>query len=198
MRVLELFKGTGSVSKFFSNTDYEVVSLDIDKKFNPTICCDILDWDYTIYPKDYFNIIWSSPECKIYSSCQFFHINKKYGGDMENLNKIRVDNYKFVNKVFEIIEYFNPTYWFVENPLNSAIKHAPILSDKPFIVVDYCYFGFDYQKPTRIWTNKKLEKKRCSCRKEGKKHKIRIMNDITQDLERKYSMPQKLLEYLFK
>jgi hypothetical protein len=46
---------------------WEVVSLDILKKFNPTHQCDIMDFVYTQYPRGYFDIIWASPECKVYS-----------------------------------------------------------------------------------------------------------------------------------
>ncbi len=43
LRVLDLFSGTGSVSRVFVDEGYEVVSLDIDPKFNPTIVADVLE-----------------------------------------------------------------------------------------------------------------------------------------------------------
>ena len=47
MKILELFKGTGSITNHFEDMDnVEVISLDILKKYNPTICCDIMDFDY--------------------------------------------------------------------------------------------------------------------------------------------------------
>ena len=49
MKVLELFKGTGSITKYYENTDIEVISLDILQKYNPTICTDIMTWDYKVY-----------------------------------------------------------------------------------------------------------------------------------------------------
>jgi hypothetical protein len=66
-RILILFKGTGSVDALFERLGWEVVSLDILKKFNPTHQCDIMDFVYTQYPRGYFDIIWASPECKVYS-----------------------------------------------------------------------------------------------------------------------------------
>ena len=50
MKVLELFKGSGSISEYFENTDNEIISLDIVSKYLPTICCDIMEWDYKEYP----------------------------------------------------------------------------------------------------------------------------------------------------
>ena len=70
MLVLDLFSGTQSVKKVCDDLGYDYVSLDIDKKSNPTICIDILEWDYkTFFLKGEFkpDIIWASPECKWYS-----------------------------------------------------------------------------------------------------------------------------------
>ena len=103
MRVLELFKGTGSVSKVFADAGCEVVSLDIVPKFNPTHLCDILDFDYKQYQPKHFDIIWASPECKIYSQLQTTNIGAtrkfKTRGD---LDQARQEHSKYVEKVLEI------------------------------------------------------------------------------------------------
>ncbi len=46
MKILELFSGTGSITKVCKELDYKVVSVDLEKKFKPDICIDILKWDY--------------------------------------------------------------------------------------------------------------------------------------------------------
>ena len=43
-RLLELFCGTKSVGRAFEAAGWEVVSLDIVSKFEPTILCDIRSW----------------------------------------------------------------------------------------------------------------------------------------------------------
>ena len=48
MRLLELFSGTGSVGRAFEALGWEVTSLDLEGE--PTIKCDILDWDHTAFP----------------------------------------------------------------------------------------------------------------------------------------------------
>ena len=206
MRVLELFKGSGSITKYFENTNNEVISLDIVPKYLPTICCDIMEWDYKEYPVGHFDIIWASPECKIFSMLQNTHIGRKWK-DKEELQTQRDIHSKFIKKTIEIIRYFKPTDYFIENPLYSKIwNYVDDDYKNDFVIVDYCYFGYRYKKPTKILTNKKLENKRCSC----KKHDMRIgvspygkmINatnikfDNTTLMER-YSIPLFLLDYLF-
>lgn len=71
LRILELFKGTGSISKVLHHLlgdRFEVVSLDIEPKYQPTICIDIMEWEYKrAYPIGYFHFIWASPVCHHYS-----------------------------------------------------------------------------------------------------------------------------------
>ena len=67
MRALVLFKGTGSIDKELTDAGWEVDSLDILKKFEPTICCDITKWDYSALPQGYYDFIWASPVCTEFS-----------------------------------------------------------------------------------------------------------------------------------
>jgi hypothetical protein len=205
MKVLELFKGSGSITKYFENTDNEIISLDIVSKYLPTICCDIMEWDYKEYPVGHFDIIWASHECKIFSQLQYTNIGRKWK-DKEELQTQRDIHSKFIKKTIEIIRYFNPTYYFIENPLYSKIwDYVDADYKNNFVIADYCYFGYKYKKPTKILTNKKLEHKRCSCKKHDtnigisskkftKKANLKI--DTTTTMER-YSIPLTLLDYLF-
>lgn len=206
-RILELFKGTGSVGKYFNLNypNYEIISLDILKKYNPTIVSDILTWDYKIYEPGHFDIIWASPECKIFSMLQQTHIGKKWK-TREDLETARRENWCFPLKVLEIIEYFKPKVYFIENPYHSAMKDIPEMKLIKSFRFDYCAFGYIYKKPTRIWTNLDLISKICSC----ESHDFRLgvnskdwlsKKNVTVDtttLNERYSIPQGLLDYLFK
>ena len=224
MNVLELFKGGGSISKYWSqihienadNPNVNVISLDIDEKYNPTICCDIMDFDYKQYPVGYFDIIWASPECKIFSQLQYTHINtekskrKLKWNSKEELLEERKKHSKYINKTIEIIEYLKPSLYYIENPLSSSIWNYIENKDylEHYVIVDYCRFGYDYQKPTKILTNNDLKNMRCECKKKhirrvginsDKELKVKHQRQWsdTSSLVERYSIPQPLLEYLF-
>ena len=212
MRVLDLFSGSGSIKKYFENKEnVEVISLDFCEKYKPDILVDIMDWNYKSYPVGYFDLIVAGPECKIFSNLQYTWIGKKWR-DKEHLREEQKKNAIYINKTIEIIEYFKPQYYFIENPLYSKIWEH--IEDKKYldscVIVDYCAFGFEYKKPTKILTNKKLDNVRCKCVGDPK-HPMRlgvnskkfrtarpkiIKCDSTTMLER-YSYPPKLLDYLF-
>ncbi len=60
-RVLELFKGTGSIGSAFDRIGWEVVSVDIVAKFCPIHVADVATSDYKQYAPDYFDFVWGSP-----------------------------------------------------------------------------------------------------------------------------------------
>ena len=157
MRLLELFSGTGSVRKAIGDKYDEVISIDILTKFKPTEVSDILEWDYKKYPVGHFDVIWASPPCTEYS------ILKNNQGLNTNIEKAD----KIVLKTLEIINYFKPSKWFIENPQTGLLKKRPFMKDILYNDFDYCkYSNWGYRKRTRIWTNQ--IKKNSLCDGEGK------------------------------
>jgi len=157
MRVLELFSGTGSVGKCCKELGWEVVS--VDMIFNATHKCDIMDFDYKQYPKDYFDIVWGSPPCTSYSRLQDSWIGRKRNNKIftkQDIEDMMNESDKLVIKTLEIINYFSPSLWFMENPQTGKLKTRDMVKDLPYYDVDYCmYSDWGYRKRTRIWSNKK-------------------------------------------
>ena len=139
MRILELFSGTGSVGRAFEALGWDVISLDINP--GATITSNILDWDYKIYEPDAFDFIWASPPCTEYSIAR---TTARTPRDFVGADAI-------VSKALEIIEYFEPLLWLMENPQTGHLKHRTIMADIPFQDVTYCKYGFPYKKQTRLW-----------------------------------------------
>ena len=185
MKVLELFSGTHSVGKVCEEKGWEVVSLDLE---NADINMSILDWDYKKdYKKGDFDIIWASPPCHTFSNCRRCWIGRKtkaFGDEIitaEMLDKDMEDNgVPLVRRTQEIIEYFKPKFWFIENPQTGKMKNY--LTDLNYYDVDYCkYSDWGYRKRTRIWTNNfefvpKVCRKDCENMFDPTKHKKDIGN----------------------
>ena len=155
MNVLELFSGTHSVGKICDSLGWSSTSLDLQ---DADININILDWDYKEYPPNHFDIIWASPPCQFFSKCRDTHIGrplKRHGMKILTKQMLLDDIYKYglpiLRKTEEIIEYFKPKYYFIENPQTGKMKDY---IDKPYYDVDYCkYSDWGYKKRTRIWTN---------------------------------------------
>ena len=159
-KLLELFSGTGSVGKVAKELGFEVVSLDLK---NADINIDILQFDYKIYPVGYFDVIWSSPPCAEYSKANTTGIRK-----IEYANQI-------VLKTIDIIRYLKPTYYVIENPQTGLLKEQIFMQDLPFKDIDYCKYGLQYRKRTRLWNNIENWKPKALCNKDcgnmnGNKH----------------------------
>jgi len=157
MNVLELFSGTGSVGKVCHKLGWDTISVDLE--LPATHECDIMDFDYKQYPKDYFSIVWGSPPCTDYSTLQNCWLGRKKKDGIVYTREVMEDRMnqadKLVLKTFEIIEYFNPELWCVENPQTGKLKSRDIMKDIPFYDVSYCmYSDWGYEKKTRIWTNR--------------------------------------------
>ena len=161
MKLLKLFSGTGSIGKVARSRGFDVVSLDLK---NADINCDILQWNYKEYPSGYFQFVWASPPCTEYSIAKQTGVRK-----IDEANKI-------VLKTIEIIEYFNPTTWFIENPQTGLLKNQEFMQWIPYKDVDYCKYGMPYRKRTRLWNNLYQWQPRELCKKDcgnmiGNRHK---------------------------
>lgn len=197
MRLLELFSGTGSIGKVAIEAGWEVVSLDLcDKYSTPTHKENILNWNYRIYPPHHFDIVWASPPCTHYSKAKTRGVRDIIGSNA------------IVARVLEIITYFSPPRWFIENPDTGKLKDQEMMLGLPFEIFDYCRFGFLYRKRTRIWTNVLIDS--CLCEGPalcpamvGNKHRLScgngtaIYTEQSLPLAIKYSIPSALVKYLF-
>jgi site-specific DNA-cytosine methylase len=163
-RLLELFCGTKSVGKVFENKGYEIISLDYNKKFNATHIEDFLTWDYTIYPTNYFDVIWASPDCTTWSLATGGKYRTKasiYGLNNQHQEKSIFAN-NMILKVIEILKYFQPQSWFIENP-RGLLKWFPPLQqfiDEEGANMNLVYYAnynnWGFPKPTNIWSNLSL------------------------------------------
>jgi hypothetical protein len=211
MKVLELFSGTRSIGKVCDQLGWESVSVDLILPADHQV--DIMDFDYKQYEKDEFDIVWASPPCTRYSKLQDGWFGRMRKGEIytkEIQEKEMNEDDKLVLKTLEIINYFNPHYWFIENPATSRMKDRPFMKDLNNYVVDYCmYSDWGYRKRTRIWTNR-TDFKPLLCNKKcgnmvGNLHKTNLGNSERKKItlgkgpsqQESYRIPPDLIFSLF-
>lgn len=208
MRVLDVFSGTHSVGKVCDELGWPYTSLDMDG--NADINCDVMDWDYTQWAPDSFDLVWCSPPCNTFSKIRNSWIGRVYPKQFngQKITKallyedIRQKGLPLLEKVLDIIFYFQPKYYFIENPSTSKMKEYLKL---PYFEVDYCmYSDWGYQKRTRIWSNlsgfnNKLCDRQCgNMSTENKRsHRVHIGINFRGTLQDKYRVPHQLILDMF-
>ena len=181
MRVLDLYSGTGTVKRICAENpaQFECVSLDLAQA---DINCGVMEWDYTTFPRGHFGAIFASPPCTCFSRLKRCNIGRTLrNGTTITAESIEADisnvGLPLLRKTQEIIQYFQPKWWFIENPQTGRMKDY---IDEPNYVLDYCRYGMPYRKRTMIWTNLKdftplcCDKKCSGWDPVGKKHKVRV------------------------
>lgn len=99
-------------------------------------------------------MIWVGTDCSSYSVASISK-HRRRNEETGNLDPIS-DYAKFCDDmnqhVKELIKELNPKYFFWENP-RAALRKMIWMQDMPRYTVTYCQYGFEYMKPTDIWTN---------------------------------------------
>jgi len=164
MRVLDLFSGLEGWSQAFRDRDHQVVTVDIDSRFNPTICVDVRvlvpAYFHSFGP---FDIILASPPCNCFSVASVYrHWNKatKRPKDLATIDAIGL-----VAHTIWLILNLTPRWWILENPRGMMRR----VLGKPAITTSFAAWQTDrerdelysswgvndkswkYIKPTDLW-----------------------------------------------
>jgi len=109
MRVLDLFSGLGGFSQAFLERGHEVIRVDIEHTFHPTICSDVKHLPLKPFPR--FDVILAAPPCEEFSRDFMPWLTGDVDKGMELVYVTR-----------EVIDAFQPQFWVVEN-VKGAIKY---------------------------------------------------------------------------
>lgn len=148
MNVLELFAGSRSIGKEAEKLGMNVFSSDLIEFDGINYPVSILDFDVRKVPFKP-DIIWASPPCTGFSVAA---IGRNWNHDKTPKTDSARLGILLVEKTIEIINYYNPTYWFIENP-RGMLRKMPIMEQLKRNSVTYCQYGDERMKPTDIWTN---------------------------------------------
>lgn len=137
--VISLFDYSGCWSAPYRKSGYRV--LQVDKKLG----FDINKWDYRQISKGLVGGILAAPPCTDFtvSGAQYWKKKDKAGSTN--------DSVKLVKKILEVVKYFNPRWWVIENPVGRLNDLVPELEAYgPWYWQPY-QFGDRWTKKTGLW-----------------------------------------------
>ncbi len=154
--LLELFSGTGSIGRAFRERGWHVTSVDIESKFLPTICCNVLELGvHSVLEHGNVDLLCASPPCTQYSCAR---TTARTPRDLIGSDAI-------VRKVLDLADSLF-CYYIIENPHSGLLKTRDVVAEIPMQVLDYCRYGTSYRKRTSIWTNSDFVPARPLCEKD--------------------------------
>lgn len=193
---LELFSGSKHISTIAEKYNYKTFTIDLNEDFKPDLAKDIRKVKLTELPKD-VSFVWASVPCTVfsilsikkhwekvpYSWRKYFYIPKT----SEAKRALQI-----VEKTLWIIKNLNPDYFIIENP-RGALRHLPQLRAIPFRhTISYSDYGFDYYKPTDLFTNIPFLKL-CEITKDDSKSFAGSVLNLKSAFERSF-VPGQLIE----
>jgi hypothetical protein len=130
--LISLFDRTGNASRPYYENGWHIIKIDIQNGI------DILAWDYTVVPKEGKIGIISMNPCDNYATSGAKHFKAK---DLDG----RTAKSQLLNdKTKEIIDYFNPFFWMIENPRTRIHKLNEWMGQRPKFIFNPCDFaGYD-------------------------------------------------------
>jgi hypothetical protein len=160
MNVLELYSGSGEVSRRFKSSGYNTMQIDNRKRkgiCEPDLRIDIMQLS-AAHIFDYFkgqvDIVWCSFPCTVFSyAAGNFHFK-----DGKPQTETAIQMLKLLSKSLALISELSPVYFFIENP-RGRLRYEKIMLD--WLVrnngmtkeLTYASYGLPITKPTNLFTN---------------------------------------------
>ena len=158
MVILDIFCGSQTLASTLRADGHNVVTVDIKQCHNTaklTHKVDILNFDYTVYPPDYFDFAFIGLPCTTFSkAAAYFHFYKNLIPRTPQAHT----SILILGKIYELLKYFNFPPFILENPQGGLRNN--------FFFKNHCYFstlltystslgvfGFPTQKKTDLFTN---------------------------------------------
>lgn len=200
MNLLEIFKGTGSVGKVAKKIGFKnIVSIDFDPIYTPTIETDILNWNYKKFYKETGfkpDFLWASPPCNTFSPLAY-PLKERDTKTAIPYSKRAKTGTEILYKTLEIIDYFlkiNPKMGFcIENP-RGMMRNDKYMKRLHRETTLYCLYGDIKRKPTDFWSNFYMNLKPIEDYKCNNKNIVGVVN---LPLNQRYSIPSKLIKQIF-
>lgn len=127
--LISLYDHTGNQSRPYRENGWEVIQIDIQSGQ------DILTWEYKNIDRGRKVVIIAAQPCDNYAVCGARHFAKKdANGETEKSQLLVV-------KTKEIIDWFNPFAWVLENPKTRLHKMNQWIGQRPVFIFNPCDFA---------------------------------------------------------
>ncbi len=113
IKVLDLFSGLGGFSQAFTDRGHEVITVEIEPRFYPSIVADINH--LPIKQSAHFDIILASPPCDDFSKAE------------KPWYPVIVPDMGLLETTLKVIEELKPKYWVIENVRGAVPYFHPYL-----------------------------------------------------------------------
>ncbi len=134
---IDLCSGLGGFSQAFKESrDWEVITVDIERKFKPTIRADVNF--LPIRPGLHPDVILASPDCRYFSLAYYQFPRKGIKKALE-----------LVGACLEAIAELEPRFWMMENPKGRLRWFIA----RPRNTIRLNSWGYKTAKPTDLWGN---------------------------------------------
>ncbi len=146
VKILDLFAGGGSIKFALKEHDFQIFAVDIEDRPGIDLVQDIefLTPEQIPFRPD---IIWASIPCTSYPVAAIGHHRNGVLPKTEFAEK----SDRLALNTLKLIDYYDCTY-IIENP-RGMLRKMPFMQGRPRRTVWYCQYGFNYAKPTDIWSN---------------------------------------------
>lgn len=137
--IISLFDYSGEWSKWYRINGFRVIQIDIK------LGLSIYDFDYKSIARDLVKGIIAAPPCTDFSvsGAQYWQQKDADGRTAKSV--------ALVKKTLEIIDFFNPEFWALENPVGRLPKLVPELQDYGPFYFNPCDYGDPWTKKTGLW-----------------------------------------------
>ena len=157
MRLVELFRGTGSVGEEARKLGWDVVSVDLDPKHGATHSVDVRKLAYRSMAVP--DVVWASPPCTTYSFAAVW-VRHREPGTGRALSPAAHEADSILRHTLKMIRYWsreNPSLRVcIENP-RGYMRHMPEMGGFYRTTVRYGDYGWPIAKATDLWTNFPLD-----------------------------------------
>ena len=137
--IISLFDYSGTWSEHYRRAGFRVLQIELKFGF------DILTWNYKAIRRDLVKGVLAAPPCTDFavSGAQYWPEKDKDGRTEQSLQLIK--------HTLEIVDYFQPVFWAIENPVGRLNDLLPQLSKYGPWYFHPFWYGDAWSKKTGLW-----------------------------------------------